>query len=416
MSFLRLLGLSLIVQTSLLANAQTWNPMQLQHSARSVSTMGDAVYAASIGLGVYRTYDDAGGWALANTGLPNPGTIRSIGRTGNVLLAGFLPQNDVHQVYRSTDGGNTWQISNSGIPAANTAVPQIPFPNKFFRVNGVTLVLLTNTIANGGGMYRSDNDGLNWSMGHSGMNSNMVVHHIAYTNWAMFAATSTGIYTSTNGALNWQAVPGTNYNTFALQIVGNRMIAVSDFGVRYSDNWGATWNNSAGLPSVINRGELISYDGKLFLSTGSNQNTAQVYRSTDNGVTFSLFQTGLGSFDQLNQNQFHASPSKLYLGALEDVYWLQGTSVDMAEDELTSIALYPTVFQDGFTVDLSSLSATSTLVITDAAGREVQRIDALPAAPVRIPRGDMVAGRYHCYLIDTKTGTRREVGQVIADR
>ena len=98
-----------------------------------------------------------------------------------------------------------------------------------------------------------------------------------------------------------------------------------------------------------------------------------------------------------------------------DSYSTPGTTTAVSDEAGTDLPVpFPTVFTDQFTVDMSTVGAGKTLVLMDASGREVRRQGNVPAAPVRIERGTLVAGRYHCQLIDPANGLQRSLGQVIA--
>ncbi len=406
MSILRALTIPLTLALVSVTMAQAWIPLGVGASVQSITTLDDNIYVSSYGFGggVLRSEDDGATWEQAITGMPS-NLVRCVGRVGPVLLA----SHNTGGIYRSTDQGDNWTPSNAGIPANATYV------RKFFQFEGVTLAMFNGEISTGGGIYRSDNNGANWSLGHSGMSSNMTIYHITSHYGVLYAATSVGVYRSVNNALQWQIVGTVNYLTYALQFTGERMVAITTFGIMRSDDFGATWQGPAtGIPITPGRGELIAYNGYLYASVGAGLGEAQTYRSADNGVSFATYMTGLSMGDQSNQNQFHATAERLYLGALSDAYWMEGGTVAVEEVKAPSIAIYPTAFGDGFTVDLSDQRAGLTVIILDARGREVARHTNLSASPVRIERGSLAAGRYQCVLNDPSLGTMSPLGQVFA--
>src|SRR5690606_31520957 len=133
------------------------------------------------------------------------------------------------------------------------------------------------------------------------------------------------------------------------------------------------------------------------------------------GSSYADFNTGLTALSIFGHENFHASPTNLFIGTISDLYRIAGSTVDVTEAAANSLpAPFPTLFEDGFQLDLSSSGGNGTLIMLDAVGREVRRQDDLPAAPVRIERGSLVAGRYLCFLIDPVQGTRTPLGTVIA--
>ena len=400
--------LPFLVSCSLIINVgaqNTWEPFGVGASVQSITTIDDAILVSSYGAGggMLRSQDDGANWEPAINGLPS-NLVRSVGRSGGFLFAGHNTG-----IHRSADGGDSWELMNTGIPAGTT------YAAKFFEVGNLTLAVMNGSISSGGGIYRSTNGGTSWSMGHSGMSTNLAVHHIDHDATGIYAATSVGIYRSVDQALSWQLLGSVNYITYSLQIVGGRIIAITSFGVLRTDDYGATWSTAAtGAPTAPARGELVAYDGKLYAIISTGPGSSQVYRSLDNGASFSVFNNGLSATDQLNQNQFHADQENLYLGALNDVYALPGSTVGIAGAQHHSITIHPTVFMDAFAIDLSSNSGNSSVHLIDMNGKIVLSKDGLPASQIRIERGTLAAGIYSCIIIDHSTGNRFFASQVIA--
>lgn len=75
---------------------------------------------------------------------------------------------------------------------------------------------------------------------------------------------------------------------------------------------------------------------------------------------------------------------------------------------------YPSIFTDGFQVDLGEHAPGATLILIDEVGREVLRETNLPASIIRVDRGSLAAGRYTCVLIEPGSGMRSTLGAVVA--
>jgi len=393
------------------ASQAQWEPFACGHNANVSITSGPgAVYKANFAVGVYKSTTGGASWDLMNNGLPlNGGLVyaESVCYDGTRLFCGTQSG-----IYRSTDGAANWTLTNTGAPVCSST----NFPNKFYHVPGTTttLAIYSAAISAGGGLYRTTDGGVNWFSGNGGLSSNMVVHNVALINGILYVATSTGILTSTNLAVSWTQLGSgsSNFQTFAIQGTASRLVVVSSFGLRYSNNNGGVWTNGTGV-SVGSpaKGELIRYDGKYWAIAGST-----VCRSLNDGTTWAEYETGLGGADTFGQEEFHASGTTLYLGCLQDIYGHDGTTVGTEEIAAATLPTpYPTVFNANFTVDLSNQEAGRSLVLIDAMGREVQRHNNLPAEPMRIERNGMLAGTYRVMLIDPRTGAMVPLGAVIAE-
>jgi photosystem II stability/assembly factor-like uncharacterized protein len=379
-------------------------------SNKSMTTHNGALYVASYPYGIFRTTNDGATWEAMNTGLPVDVVdelefiyAESVGSNGDFLFAGTASG-----IYRSADDGATWTLANGPLTANNSV-----YANKWFKSGNTMLAIFAGTIANGGGIFATSNNGNTWIQGANGLSTNMTVYQIASIDGALYAATSAGLYKSVNNAQNWQPVTGSNFTMYAVQGTADRMVIISDFGYRYSNNDGASWTNATGAPVATATAQLILYDGKYFAITGGNSG---VLRSINGGQTWSAYNTGLVDFDAISQEEFHASGNRLYLGALFDVYAVEGTTV--AVDELVPSALgsiHPSVVTDGFNVQLATPRADATLVVIDAMGREVVKQRMLPVEKQWLSVEGIVPGVYRAQLRTAVDGGAHFLGTFIVE-
>jgi len=359
-------------------------------TVRSITTQNDVIYAASYPTGIFKSDNDGASWSLAINGITlssGNAFARSVGRNTTHLFAGTHTG-----IYRSNNGGTNWTLANGSLTASTTI-----YANKFFQFGNTTFAVFSGTIANGGGIHRTVDNGNTYLIGHSGMGSNATVYQLATSGTALYAATSVGIYKSTDNGQQWSILSGTNFAVYAIQIVTGRLVIISTFGYRYSTNDGATWTNATGALASPTKGELIAYDGKLYAISGTNAGTLI---STDNGSSYSAFNTGLAPIDAVSQEQFHASATRLFLGAFSDLYSIPGSTVGISGNTVMVAAnVFPTVFSTGFTVDLSGYHGNSTLLLLDASGREVLHREGLQAGISFIARNGLASGRYSAVVI-----------------
>jgi photosystem II stability/assembly factor-like uncharacterized protein len=384
-----------------------WTPLNTGlQTHRSMTFFGSDLYVAAFPSGVHKSVNDGLTWTPVNTGFPVDGSgnifVRSVGRSATFLFAG------THSgIYRSNNDGASWTLANGSLPASSTI-----YANKFFTFGNITFAVFTGLISQGGGIYRTTNNGTSWEVGHSGLSTNMRVYHLTYDNNFMYAGTNIGIYRSGDLGLSWQPWSDqVQFDIYGIQRVGNRTHVISAGGYRFRDDGAPGWTTATGAPTNPTRGELISYNGNLYAITGSNSGCII---STNNGVSYTAFNTGISPVDQLGGEQFLATPTRLYLGALLDMYYIAGSTVDVDEEPADALPRpYPTAFMDGFNLVLPEGAAQRSVVLIDALGREAARHGGLPSGAVFVPRGALNAGRYLVVLEDA-SGTRRRLGQVIA--
>jgi hypothetical protein len=376
-------------------------------SINSMTTQAGDLYVVSFPSGIFVSENDGVTWTPRNSGLPASGgdiSAQSIGSNDTWLFAGTTSG-----IYRSNDQGVTWTAANGALPASQTI-----YANKFFRSGSTMLAIFSGAISQGGGIYRTVNNGTSWLQGASGLSSNMTVYQVANINNQLYAATSAGIYRSTDNAQNWTAVTGSAFATYAVQGSPSRMVCLSDFGWRWSNDNGTSWNDVSGEPAPSSTSQLILYDGKYFAISGPTG--AGVFQSLNGGQTWSAYNSGLGAVDLFLLDEFHASGTNLYLSTGLDLYSIEGTTLDVGtaqrEDQ---VDIYPTVFSDGFTVDLSSDDTGSLLLMIDAMGREVLRQNVVSMGKLRIERGTLTTGAYRVMLLPANWGHARDLGTVIAD-
>lgn len=361
--------------------------------------VGPDLYAVSYPNGVKKSTNGGTAWTPVNTGLPSSGSnvfCESVGWNGTYLFAGTQSG-----VYRSNDGGASWTNANGTLTASSTV-----FANKWFVNAGVTMAIFSASVSAGGGIWRTDNNGSTWFIGHSGMGSNVVVHAITLDGATLYASTSTGLYTSTDNGLSWAAHATVNYATFGLQRSGSNLVILSNFGYRYSSN-GTTWNDATGDPTAPTAGELTIYDGILYANT---RTSTGCLKSTDDGMSWTAT-TGFGAVDQSSLEEFCVSPSRLYVTALFDIYYINslGTGV-IAGAPLVHLPAYPTCFTTSF--DLEAPANATTLQWIDATGRAV-RTDPIVAGRCTLARERMPSGTYRLRMLSS-TGTVLAAGTVVA--
>ena len=150
-----------------------------------------SVYAAAFGDGLYKSTNNGANWSHS---LPNDSAeALAVHPGGNLFLGSWNP----NAIFRSTDKGITWTIVDSGAHAFNT-IKISPYNNDVF---GITGALITDGII-GDIIVRSTDAGGSWTAPYSFATSSygMVINSLGH----IFVGRYIGAWESTDNGLNWQ--------------------------------------------------------------------------------------------------------------------------------------------------------------------------------------------------------------------
>ena len=250
-------------------------------------TLSATVFAGTMGDGTYKTPDGGRTWHQFNAGIQK-GTISSV---VNQVIFNPLGTEMVYAattvgVFRSLDGGRHWKERMDGMTEINFVVALAMDPQ---RPN----VLYAGTT---GGVYRSINATQSWEKKSRGMvaadakmaSMAMGVNGLAVdpTNSnIVYAATTKGLYKSTDQGEHWIKLEGSIENSYvsAIQLDPSHpstlYLATSD-RVHKSEDAGATWQPKInGLATTSIRTLAINPRNPQVLYIGTNG--GGLYRSTD---------------------------------------------------------------------------------------------------------------------------------------
>ncbi len=246
----------------------------------SFTSLGDILFAATAGGGVYRTTDKGVSWAAVNNGLVNL-SVSALTVKDAALFAGASNNGGGGGVYRSTDKGASWIAVN----------------NRLGNLDVRTLIGKGNALFAGtfGGVYRTTDNGMSWTAVNNGL-GNLNVQTFAIKENTLFVATfSGGVYRTTDDGASWRAVNNGlgNLSVLSLAVKDNALFAGLNGtgGVYRTTDDGANWiavNNGLGAQFVP---ALVVKDNALFAGTGSGG----VYRTTNDGANWAAVNNGLAS-------------------------------------------------------------------------------------------------------------------------
>lgn len=194
--------------------------------------------------------------------------------------------------WTTTDYGTTWTESSSGLPylGISAIVPHPSTPSTIYIGTGDR----DGGDAPGRGVYRSTDNGANWSAWNSGMGNRTVYEILMHPSNSniMIASCNGRIYRTTDGGSNWNQSysGGENFKDIAFNPADpNIVYAASNDFYRSTDN-GISWNQvTNGVPTGVSRIAIgVSPDegGYVYLFAGDGGGFDGMYRSTDSGQNF----------------------------------------------------------------------------------------------------------------------------------
>jgi hypothetical protein len=220
-------------------------------------------------------------------------------------------------VFRSTDGGATWTAVNSGLP---TPSPAYVFSILSLAISGTNLFAATN----GYGVYLSTDDGTSWTSANSGL-SGFYVNALAIGpvgSPAVFAGTNEGVFRSTDNGLSWDSSGLANTTVSALAVIPGP-------------------NPEIFASAVKNSGIIILPLGTESKSTASAEDSTGVFRSTDNGASWTIVDSGLATvpycFTVSGTNLFAAGYG-IFLSTNSGTTWIEVDS-GLANRNILSLAV-----------------------------------------------------------------------------
>ncbi len=296
------------------------------------------LYASAEGQ-VYRSADGGGSWTLKNLGdsrLPvlrisvdaaapsklyaarQDGFFRSLdggntwqkldgfGRAHDVAAhpktAGTVYAATATGLYRSTDSGMTWTpFRRQGLPQKYRATLVL-----INRVVPRELYVATETPRGVKGLFRSIDAGASWRPADAGPLKGRQVLALATdprSSRLLYAGTADGFYRSNEGGESWKkAGPPSAGRVLSLAVDDARgwVYAGTDKGLFRTRDGGATWGRvSQGLPDAGTVTALLSFptyeQTTLFAGIATDVRRGGVFRSTDNGISWTLLGAGMNA-------------------------------------------------------------------------------------------------------------------------
>ncbi len=266
------------------------------YSQYTLKFLADGTLLCGTTDGVMRSTTFGNIWAFSNTGLYLKNVIKIDQKkaTSKIFAAVNYNNNTMDTtgcgVYVSVDNGNTWAISSTGIIDR--------------RVTSVTVDSASGNIyaASYNGIYQSADDGNTWALVNTSL-TGINFTSLAINSTGIFSGNlQTGIASTSIPAAAWASrnngipiIDGSSTMTLCISDTGDiRLLDNNNNGTGVHHYTGGNWSaQDNGLP--VSRGQQIVEDRNGILYTAVYTTyylvTAELYKSTDNGNTWTNIST-----------------------------------------------------------------------------------------------------------------------------
>lgn len=239
---------------------KTWTKLNtLGNQMSSLCVSGNSIYGAYDG--VLRSTDDGLTWTRRNTGLTAL-TVRKVFADGRNIYASTSVGLSV-----SRNNGTTWSDPYALIKYS-------PYSTEFTKA-GTSVFFATDSL-----VYRTSNNGYNWTEVFHSYTNNPPIIGSNGTNVYLFYV-SDGLKYSSNSGNNWSNIPYPSVGIYKLTGVGLAIICCCDSGVFKSTNLGQSWTllNKMYFNAPVRDFEVMNSNWYAASDSG-------IFKSSDNGLSW----------------------------------------------------------------------------------------------------------------------------------
>ena len=320
------------------------NINMLYFSSIIFNTKGYVFICASDGI--YRSSNKGDEWIRANNGITYYWDLYTLSTNSK----GDIFAGTGNGIYRSVDNGDNWIFVNNGINITAPATPVLSL-----LVNSSDNIFAGTTK----GAYRSTNNGDSWTEINNGFNysenSEIYVQSLGIgPSGDLFAATSQGLYRTSDNGDNWVSIDGDlptdppyGYWCLAINSVGHIFVGELGNGIIRSTDNGEHWSNISVVKTndpvqipIIIEGIAINSEDQIFAGANGNGQGEGVYRSTDNGETWTKIGAVMVSVNSLASNlNNYIFAGSLYNGVFRSIDYGSSWKQIINHSHITSLVI-----------------------------------------------------------------------------
>lgn len=246
----------------------------------SILLADSTVYAGTL-FGVYVSTNNGASWSSANSGMVGADVFNLSGN-GQAIFA-RMDSN----LYASPDNGATWAIADNGIAHLNIQSIAVGDSSAFAVADN--------------SLYASRNNGESWQRVTASRMDTAVVTAVVFSGLdILVAAGKGGVYSSSDNGADWTYYNGDLPATGCMAASGSSVFAATQQGIYFSVNNVRNWLRANA--SITDAYVLSVGSSGLFAATFGYDNPYSppvfgILRSTDNGVNWQSFMSGLPYVD-----------------------------------------------------------------------------------------------------------------------
>ncbi len=330
-------------------NGITWSAPAGNTGAYSYEINSAGIFAGSSSA-IYFSNTNGSTW----TNVHNFGTLNFVfgmAKLNDTIYAATFSQG----IWMTPDNGNTWAAMNSGLTT-----------DSIYSILSVNNLLYAGTFSNG--IFISANSGLSWAPINNGLPVNATIRSMTSDNINIYASTTDALY--------------------------------------YSNNNGASWMQ-AGIPTT-HVGKVIAVGNALLVGGANFSGTEGLFRSLDQGNSWSLYDSGLPNSCIYVVGSLYATSNYVFCGLGEtyqpcsstDIYRIDRNSVTTSFSEsenLNQIIVeeYPNPFSES--VSFKSTSKTTVdIILYDVAKRTILNQSFIASISINTSKLDQGIYFYEC--------------------